>query len=282
MKMKVAGIQMTCLPEREDNVRKAIRLGTMAAESGARIICYQPLFSTRWFPRSPDETALTLAERDDGPTLGALRSTAARLGVCLILPLFEQAEGGRFYTAFIIGAQGEILGKYRKVHLPDIPLWRERYFFSPGDTGFPVFHFEGLTFGVQICWDNFFPEGARLLALGGASIIFAPTAAAFDSYRRWETVMLAGAIVNGLYLMRVNRVGSEEEQDFYGRSFCVDPEGEFLIGPIGLNDGVVMAELDTAENERARSQWSFLADRRPETYGPLAGSPAGDRLPPAR
>ncbi len=270
MKTKVAGIQMSCVVDREENLSKAVRLATMAAGEGATVICFQPFFSTLWFPRSAQEANFALAEDENGPTLGRMRELARRLGVCQILPLFEKAEGRYFYTAFVVDGSGNLIGKYRKIHLPDIPLWREKYYFSDGDLGYPVFEHEGFRFGVQICWDNFFPEGARILSLSGASTIFAPTAAAFRSYHKWETVMVAWAIVNGIYLMRVNRTGHEEEHDFYGRSFCADPEGEFVIGPVGLNDGVVMTEVDSERIREVRGEWNFMRDRRQETYGPLA------------
>jgi N-carbamoylputrescine amidase len=269
MKIKVAGIQMTCVEDRDENLKKAVRLGNMAAEGGAAIICYQPHFSSRWFPRSRDRDNFNLAEEESGPTLQIMRGEAIRLGVCMILPLFEK-EGEKFYyTAFVIAKDGKIVGKYRKIHLPDIPLWYEKFYFSPGDNGYPVFEYQGLRFGIQVCWDNFFPEGARILALEGADVIFAPTAAAFHSHHKWETVMAATAIVNGIYLMRVNRVGSEEDQDFYGRSFCVDPEGEFTIGPIGLHDGVILAELDQGFIRKVRGEWDFRNVRRQDTYRPI-------------
>ena len=182
--------------------------------------------------------------------------------------LFEEDnEGRRFNTAFVVGPDGGLLGKYRKVHIPDLPLWREKHYFESGDLGFPVFEAHGVTFGVQICWDNFYPEGARALALKGAQIVFAPNAAAFASTRKWETVMAASAIVNGMYLFRVNRVGKEEEQDFYGRSFCVDPHGEMTMSPAGMADSVILADVDTDLIEDVRREWNFFADRREETYG---------------
>jgi predicted amidohydrolase len=277
MKHKIAGVQMSCLPDAEENIRKALRLAGVAAESGAEVIVFQPHPNRRWFPREADQSALDLAEPADGPTLARFREEAGRLGRCFVVPLYEREGDRRYYTAFVIGPDGNLRGHYRKSHLPDIPLWRERFYFSPGDTGYPVFEHAGLRFGIQLCWDNFFPEGARALALGGASVILSPTAAAFASARKWETVLAASAVVNGVYLMRVNRVGRETGLDFYGRSFCVDPEGEFLIGPIGLNDGVILADVDTDRLDDVRRQWGFLADRRPATYGAL-GDPPGEEV----
>jgi N-carbamoylputrescine amidase len=166
----------------------------------------------------------------------------------------------------VLGPDGKLLGKYRKVHVPEIPLWEEKFYFRPGDLGFPVFESQGLRFGVQLCWDNLFPEGTRLLALGGAELVFAPNAAAFASTRKWETVLAANAIVNNIYVFRVNRVGREESQDFYGRSCCFDPEGDFLMPPSGLHDGVILAEIDPMAVRAVRAEWNFLRDRRPEAY----------------
>lgn len=266
-KVKVAGIQMACVSEREKNLAQAATLGRLAAEHGARVICYQQLPSTAWFPRERDQRHFALAEDENGPTLSALRPVAAEAGVTLICPLFERAPDGAFFnTAMVVGPDGGLLGRYRKVHVPDLPLWEERYYFRPGDDGFPVFESQGLRFGVQLCWDNFFPEGSRRLALGGAELIFAPNAAAFATTRRWETVLAANAIVNNIYVFRVNRVGREERQDFYGRSVCIDPNGEFLQPPSGMHDGVVLSEVDPAAARAVREEWSFLRDRRPEAY----------------
>jgi N-carbamoylputrescine amidase len=266
--VKVAGIQMSCQADGEENVRRALRLVQMAAEGGARIVCLQPFFHTPWIFDSFQEEHLALAQTADTPLLGRLREEAARLGICLVAPLMERA-GDRFhYSAFVLDGRGEVAGIYRKVHLPQIPHWRERSYFEPGDA-FPVFTWEGLTFGIQICWDNFFPEGARSLALQGATLILAPTAAAFYSFHKWETAMLATAVVNGLHLMRVNRAGREAQLDFYGRSFCADPEGEFLIGPVGLNDAVVMTDVDPLRADEVRREWGFLEGRRPRAYGLL-------------
>jgi N-carbamoylputrescine amidase len=266
-KLKVAGIQMACVEERTKNLAKAVTLGRLAAEHGARIICYQQLFSTPWFPRERDPRHFALAEGGDGPTLTALRPLAVETGATLVCPYYEQAaDGARYNTAAVIGPDGGLLGGYRKAHVPELPLWEETYYFSPGDGGFPVFESQGLRFGVQLCWDNFFPEGTRRLALAGAELVFAPNAAAFATTRRWETVLAANAIVNNLYVFRVNRVGREQRQDFYGRSVCIDPEGEFLLPPSGMHDGVILADVDPAAVRAVREEWSFLRGRRPELY----------------
>ncbi len=281
MKLKVAGIQMAYGGDRDSNLEQAVALANMAAGGGAGVICYHALFNTPWFPAAEDPAGFSLAEGEDGPTLTRMRREAQRLRVSFVLPLFEKDGEAYYCTAYVIGPGGETKGRYRKVHIPDIPFWRERYYFTPGEGDYPVFEHGGLPFGVQICWDNFFPEGARILALKGAAIVFAPTAAAFFSHHKWETVMTASAIVNGLYLMRVNRIGQEAGLDFYGRSFCADPEGDFAIGPVGIHEGVILAEVDTERVGQVRREWNFMGGRRPETYGDLArGIPEGAVPPP--
>jgi N-carbamoylputrescine amidase len=170
----------------------------------------------------------------------------------------------------VIDSTGQILGVYRKVHIPQIPLWEEKSYFAPGNTGFPVFETAYGRIGVQICWDNFFPEGTRCLALRGAQIVFSPTAAAFASQERWQTMISANAMANGLFIMRVNRVGSEEKQDFYGKSFCVGPEGALLGSPSGMKEGILFADIDFQRINRYRQEYPFLGDRRPDTYGEIA------------
>jgi len=270
--IKVAGVQMFCSEEKERNVDKAVRLAQIAAEKGAQIICFQELFSTHWFPKEMDRKHFTLAENLKGPSLGRMREVARTHEIALVCPFFEEGEEGGFYnTAVVFDAGGEILGRYRKIHVPQIPLWEEKYYFAPGNLGFPVFHTRFAVIGIQVCWDNFFPEGSRILALKGAQIIFSPTAAAFASQKRWETVISGNAISNGVFVFRVNRVGSEEKQDFYGKSFCVSPEGEMVDRPTGMKEGMALVEMDLGDVERVRREWSFFKDRRPETYGEILG-----------
>jgi N-carbamoylputrescine amidase len=214
----------------------------------------------------------SLAETLEGPSIMKMQEIAQKKEVALVCPIFEKGEGETYYnSAVVIDAGGAILGSYRKVHVPQIPLWEEKYYFSPGNRGFPVFETKFAVIGVQICWDNFFPEGPRILALKGAQVIFSPTAAAFASHKRWETVIAGHAISNGVYLFRVNRVGSEEKQDFYGKSFCVSPEGELLDRPTGMKEGIALIDADLKSIGRVRKEWSFLRDRRPEVYKEILG-----------
>ncbi len=264
--IKLAGIQVSCSEEKKRNIEKAVRFAKIAIEKGAQIICFQELFTTHWFPREMSKRYFSLAEKVDGYTIGTMQGLAEEYGVVFICPIFE-VEGDSFYnSAIVIDAGGEILGSYRKIHVPQIPLWEEKYYFSSGDHGFPVFETKFAPIGIQICWDNFFPEGSRILALKGAKILFSPTAAAFASQRKWETVISSNAIANGVYTFRVNRVGSEEKQDFYGKSFCISPEGELLDRPTGMKDSIALIEIDLGNIDKTRKEWPFLKDRRPDSY----------------
>ena len=265
--MKLAGIQISCSEDKEKNLEKAIKFAQIASEKGAHIICFQELFTTHWFPKEMDKSHFSLAEKIDGPSMMRMQKLAKENGVVLVCPIFEKEGENAFYnSAVVIDAGGEILGSYRKIHIPQIPLWEEKYYFSHGNLGFPVFETKFAVIGVQICWDNFFPEGSRILALRGAQIIFSPTAAAFASQKRWETVISSNAISNGVYFFRVNRVGSEEKQDFYGRSFCISPEGELLDEPTGMKEGIALIDIDLRSIDKVRKEWPFFKDRRPETY----------------
>jgi len=266
MLLKLAGIQISCSEEKERNIQKAVKFAQIAAEKGANLICFPELFTTHWFPREMNKCYFSLAEKRDGPTITRMQRLAGQNKVVLVCPIFEIEEDSFYNSAIVIDADGEILGSYRKIHVPQIPLWEERYYFSSGNHGFPVFRTKFAPIGVQICWDNFFPEGSRILALKGAKILFCPTAAAFASQRKWETVISSNAVANGIYSFRVNRVGSEEKQDFYGRSFCISPEGELLDKPTGMKDSIALVEIDLKNIDRARKEWPFLKDRRPETY----------------
>ena len=265
--IRIAGIQMACGEIKEKNIERALKLITLAAERGAKIICLQELFHTHWFPKDINKESFALAEPYDGPTLEAMQPLAREKAVVLICPIFEKDGRDGFYnSATVIDAGGEILGVYRKVHIPQIPLWEERSYFAPGNRGFPVFQTVYGRVGVQICWDNFFPEGTRCLALKGAQIILSPTAAAFASQGRWQTMISANAMANGVFILRVNRVGSEEKQDFYGKSFCVGPEGELLGSPSGIKEGILFADVDFGAITRYRREYPFLSDRRPKIY----------------
>ncbi len=269
---KVAGIQMICSQDTEKNLEKALNLIDIASENEARIVCLQELFHTPWFPATTDEVNFALAETVSGRVISKLKEKAKEKGLILLCPVFEKVTEEIYYnTTFVIDKKGNILGKYRKNHIPNIPCWEEGYYFSKGDLGFPVFQTEWATIGIQMCWDNFFPEGSRILALKGAHIIFCPTACAYASQKKWEKVISANAINNGLFCFRINRVGEENGLYFYGESFCTDPEGDFVAEPSGLTDAVVLARIDIKKIEDTRKNWNFFKERRPEIYCEVTG-----------
>ena len=267
--MKVAGVQFACSGDKERNTEKACELMDMAAEEGAKIVCFQELFNLPWFPRSRDKAAFALAEESAGATVSRMREKAAKAACVVVLPFFE-SEGEAFYNSCaVIDADGEVAGLYRKVHVPDIPLWEEKFYFSAGNLGFPVFSTRHGRIGVQMSWDNLFPEGSRILGLRGADIVFAPTACSFKSQHIWQTVITSNAITNAFFVMRVNRVGSEESHDFYGMSFGASPEGEMISGPTGRADGIMLADIDRARLAEIRREWPILKERRPDLYAEI-------------
>jgi N-carbamoylputrescine amidase len=264
--MKIAGIQFSCLEDKDKNTEKACKMIGMAVEQGAKIICFQELFNLSWFPKERNEQAFGLAEEITGPTIERIRLLAKEAGCVIIVPFFEK-DGQTYYnTAAVIDADGEVRGIYRKVHVPDIPLWEEKIYFTPGNTGFPVFTTAYGRIAVQISWDNLYPEVSRILALKGADVLFAPTACAFKSQNIWQTVITGNAIANGVFVMRVNRVGSEESHDFYGMSFAANPEGEIVGGPTGRGDAILLTDMDLDSLAAIRREWPIMKERRPDLY----------------
>ncbi len=273
--MRIAGVQLSCKKDKEYNLKRAMKLLRFAASKDVQIVCLPQLFNTHWFPAEINPEHFNLSEGEDGPTLTALREIAEKEGLAMVCPIFERDEEGHHYnTAFVIDADGSIAGKYRKVHVPQFPLWEERTYFETGNLGFPVIETKYAKVGVLICWDNLFPEAARILGLGGAEILFSPTANAFLSHHKWKTMIMSHAITNGYYAFRVNRVGGEEKQSFYGMSFCVGPTGQLLGEESGKTEGLIIAEIDLKEVANVRNQWPVLRERRPECYHPLVGNPS--------
>jgi N-carbamoylputrescine amidase len=269
--LTIAGIQMGCGPDRAANLDKAMGLGTIAAERGAKIICFPECFAWPWFPRQADHSSFRMAEPVPGPVSEAMGAFAKQHGVVVVAPIFERATNPVFYnTALVFDADGTLLGRYRKNHIPQLPHYQERFYFQPGDLGFPVFHTKYGPIGVQISWDNFFPEGARLLALMGADLLFAPMSASVAaSHAKWERAIVGSAVYNGLFVFRVNRVEGEDGLPFYGKSFCADPNGDFVVEPSGASEGVILAEIDLEWVKAVRGAWPFLHDRRPGIYKEL-------------
>jgi N-carbamoylputrescine amidase len=269
MRLKIAGIQMSCSDNLEKNLKKAVEMTKVAAEKGAKVIALQEMFSLPWFPAEKLDENFGLADGSN-EALDAMKRVAKDEKVVIVCPMFEKTDDGVYYnSAYVLDADGSVAGKYRKVHVPDIPLWHEKFYFSPGDLGFQVIQTRYVKIGVLICWDIFFPEAARALALKGAELLVVPTAAAYASAAKWEHMASSAAIANNVYVMRVNRVGGPERQRFYGKSFVVDPYGEIDLEPTGKNDAIMLTEIDTAEVEEARRIWNFMGDRRPDQYSDI-------------
>jgi N-carbamoylputrescine amidase len=266
--MKIAGIQISAGTDIERNVQRAVEMAEVAAEKDAKIICYPELFLTPWFPKEEDKSRFSLAETATNEILQRFQKLSGSTKTVLIVPFFESANGKHFNSAAVFDS-GKLLGVYRKNHLPDLPLYREQFYFSPGDAGFPVFETSQGKIGVQICWDNLFPEGARILALKGAEIVFAPNAASLDTHSLWERAICANAFANNVFIFRVNRVGKEDGISFYGRSFCVGPWGEMVSELAGGKDAIVIADIDPKERAAAADTWGFLKKRRPGEYGEI-------------
>ncbi len=266
--MRIAGIQTSATPDREKNVTHAVHLAEIAAEKGAGIICFPELCLTPWFLRFEDRRHFEQAWEISNAAFGPFLGLSQRTQTVIVLPFFE-LHSGRYFSSAAVMDCGVLKGVYRKVHVPELPLYRERFYFTAGDTDFPVFDTSRGKIGVQICWDNLFPEGTRILALKGAEIVFAPTAASQDTHTHWERAISANAFANNLSVFRVNRVGSEEGLAFYGRSFCAGPWGESISELAGGKEAIVMAEVDPRDAEQARETWGFLRNRMPGAYSGL-------------
>ena len=252
-----------------------------AAQQGAQIICLQELFRTLYFCDTEDLSHFHLAEPVPGPTTALMQNLAAELGVVIIVSLFEERAPGVYHnTAAVIDADGAYLGKYRKNHIPDDPGYYEKFYFTPGDTGYSVFQTRFARIGVLICWDQWYPEAARITALMGADILFFPTAIGWDitetsdavnreQYEAWQTIQRSHAIANGVHVVAVNRAGTEVGTRFWGGSFVSNPFGTILYqAPHDTSETQVM-EIDLNLNRKYRNTWPFLRDRRIDTYQPI-------------
>ncbi len=276
--VRIGLIQMSCVADPRANIEKAVSQIGIAAAKGAKIISLQELFSTRYFCQSENVKNFDLAERIPGPATDALCRAAKSNKVVVIAPLFEKALSGVYFnSAIVIDADGKIAGKYRKMHIPDDPGFYEKFYFVPGDLGFRAFQTRYAKIGVLICWDQWFPEAARLVALEGAEILFYPTAigwkpsepAEAKSYHSaWETIQRGHAISNGVYVAAVNRAGTEGNLKFWGGSFVADPFGHVPYRA-GQREEIVIADCDLAKVERTRREWPFLRDRRVDAYQPI-------------
>ena len=277
--ISVGLVQMACSPDTSKNLEKAVDSIRAAAKQGAQIICLPELFLTQYFCQTEDPDNFSLAEPLPGPTSTTLSNLAKELQVVLIVPLFEKRTQGIYHnTAIVIDADGSIAGTYRKMHIPDDPCFFEKFYFTPGDTGFKSFSTRYGKVGVLICWDQWFPEAARLTALSGAQFLFYPTAIGYQDedakvsqqqISAWETIQKSHAISNGVFLASVNRVGRENALTFWGKSFICNPFGE-VIGQAEDEPQILIAKCPLSEIESTRQNWPFLRDRRVDAYQGLS------------
>lgn len=279
-KISVAAIQLSCSSSVEENLAKTIAAIRKAASSGARLICLQELFSSLYFCQSEDHEQFRLAESIPGPTTNAISKVAAELSVVVVCGVFERRAPGLFHnSAVVIESDGNIAGIYRKMHIPDDPYFYEKFYFTPGDLGFKCFDTSVGKVGVCICWDQWFPEAARLTALAGAEILVYPTAIGWQAAEKeaygasqlsaWQTMMRSHAIANGVFLVAPNRVGVEDQIEFWGHSFIVDPYGNMICEADENGPATLITECDMSLVETARTHWPFLRDRRIDAYGAI-------------
>ena len=277
MKIKVAATQMKCDWNIENNLQKAIRLIEKASEQGANIILLQELFQTPYFCIQYDEEIFKLAQPfEKNALLIKMSKVAKKHKVVLPISFFEKDNNAYFNSIAIIDADGTILGKYRKSHIPDGAGYLEKYYFNPGDTGFQVWDTTYGKIGVGICWDQWFPEAARIMALKGAEVLFYPTAigdeimSTYDSSDAWQTVMQGHAAANIMPVVASNRIGSESVKNqvngFYGKSFICNRSGKIIAEASKDKEEIILAEIDTEENHLFRRNWGLFRDRRPELY----------------
>jgi N-carbamoylputrescine amidase len=278
-KVNVGLVQMSCSADKASNLSKAIDKIREAAGKGAQIICLQELFTSLYFCDEENYDNFGLAEPVPGPSTEALQSVAAELQVVIIASLFEKRAQGLYHnTTAVMDADGSYLGKYRKMHIPDDPAYYEKFYFTPGDLGYKVWKTRYATFGVLICWDQWYPEAARITSLMGAEILFYPTAIGWatsqdeatnaEQYNAWQTIQRSHAVANGVHVVSVNRVGFEQNgaMKFWGGSFVSNPFGKLLYLASHENEETVVVEIDTAKTDQYRTHWPFLRDRRIESY----------------
>jgi N-carbamoylputrescine amidase len=283
-KFRVGLVQMACSTDPAENLDRAIGKIREAAAKGAQIVCLQELFRSQYFCRVEDANLFDLAEAIPGPSTDALGPVAKELGVVIVASLFERRAAGLYHnTAAVMDASGELLGIYRKMHIPDDPLFYEKYYFTPGDLGFRTFDTRFGRIAVLVCWDQWDPEAARIAAMGGANILFYPTAIGWHpaekaefgeaQYDAWRTIQRSHAIANGVYVASVNRVGyegtPESGLEFWGGSFVADPFGRVLTSAGHSDEEILVVECDPRKMDETRRNWPFLRDRRIDAYGPI-------------
>ena len=290
-KVKVGLVQMACSADVNENLSKAISGIETAAAQGANIVCLQELFGSLYFCDVESQENFSYAEPIPGPTSQVLSEIAKENGVVIIASMFEKRAPGLYHnTTAVIDADGTYLGKYRKMHIPDDPGYYEKYYFTPGDApvenqsaveaGYRIFETKFAKIGVLICWDQWYPEAARITSLMGAEILFYPTAIGWDTtetdpninreqYNAWQTIQRSHAIANGVHVVAVNRIGVEAEQQFWGGSFVANPHGTLLYLASHNQPEVHVQEIDLDLTEYYRSTWPYFRDRRVDSYGPI-------------
>jgi N-carbamoylputrescine amidase len=282
-KFTVGLVQMAASPDAEDNLARAVSLVEQAAGLGAQVVCLPELFRSQYFCQREDASLFDLAEPVPGPSTEGIGRVARDKRVTVITPIFERRTAGLYHnSAAIIDTEGKVSGIYRKMHIPDDPAYYEKFYFTPGDLGFRAFDSAVGRIGTLICWDQWYPEGARLTALKGANVIFYPTAIGWHPHEKeihgtaqrdaWQTIQRSHAIANGVYVAAVNRVGHEKPSDggagieFWGSSFLCDPFGVVIAEGSTDREEVLIGEVDLARIEEVRRNWPFLRDRRIDAY----------------
>ncbi len=285
-KFTVGLIQIALSKGPDENLKKAVSWIEKAVKKGAQVICLPELFRTQYFCQTEDIDNFELAEAIPGPATESISKVASKYNVVVIVPLFEKRASGVYHnSAAVIDSDGKYIGLYRKMHIPDDPSYYEKFYFTPGDLGFKSFKTKYGKIGTLICWDQWYPEGARITALKGANVLFYPTAigwhphekkehgkAQFDS---WQTVQRGHAIANGVYVAAVNRVGLEKQIEnspgieFWGSSFIADPQGVIIAQASVDKEEIITAEVDLSRLEYIRRNWPFLRDRRIDAYGEI-------------
>ena len=281
-KINVGLVQMSCTADKTENLQKAADKVREAARKGAQIVCLQELFTSLYFCDVEDYDNFKLAEPIPGPSTEFLGKVAAEEGVVIIASLFEQRAKGLYHnTTAILDADGAYLGKYRKMHIPDDPAFYEKFYYTPGDLGYKVWKTRFGTIGVLICWDQWYPEAARITALMGADILFYPTAIGWatsqdeatnqEQYNAWQTIQRSHSVANGVHVVSVNRVGFEQDgaMKFWGGSFVSNPFGRVLYQASHDQEETAIVPIDTAETDRYRTHWPFMRDRRIDSYEPI-------------
>jgi len=278
--VKVGLIQTSSFEEKEKNLEKHLQLIRQAAKKGAKIICMQELFMTKYFCQKEDYDSFSLADTIPGATTEHLSHIAKELEIVIIASLFEKRTQGLYHnTSLVIDADGEIIGKYRKMHIPDDPLFYEKFYFTPGDLGFQAFDTKYGHIGVLICWDQWYPEAARLVTLQGAQMIFYPTAIGWgkneakemrpQQLEAWKTMHRSHAISNGVFVFAPNRIGVEGDLTFWGNSLAYDPFGNLLAKGSQENENILVVDVDLSKIDQMRHGWPFLRDRRIDAYSNL-------------